>query len=225
LFVFLFHLLIVFIEKKYCVDILINTLKKGNYNCIGIHGDRSQDDRNFAIEQFNKGRIPLLIGTDVIGRGIDFDNVEYVINYDPPKNIDDYVHRLGRTGRCGKSGISITFLNNNDTNICRQLIPLLNKNKLRFPEFIYDIKNGYSSNNSNNYQRNNGNSRGAYGGGGSRGGFKSGGEYRSSGNGEERDFKKSYNNSYNNNNNNESNERRFGDFSKTSQFKFNFDKH
>jgi len=95
---------------------------------------------------FNKGKIPLLIGTDVIGRGIDFPNVKYIINYDAPKTLDDYIHRIGRTGRCGNTGEAITFFSKND-NIAfgKDLIRFLQKNKIEPPKFMVDICYGGKS--------------------------------------------------------------------------------
>jgi ATP-dependent RNA helicase DBP3 len=78
-------------------------------SCTAIHGDKSQADRFSALAQFKSGEIPLLIATDVAARGLDIPNVEYVINYTFPLTIEDYVHRIGRTGRGGNKGIAHTL--------------------------------------------------------------------------------------------------------------------
>lgn len=130
---------LVFVDKKKSVDDLHRTLTKANYNCITIHGDKTQFDRNNALEKFKIGKIPLLIGTDVIGRGIDFPNVGTIINYDTPKNLDDYIHRIGRTGRCGNTGVSISFLNENTRPIIPDLYYLLEKNQMEIPDFLYNM--------------------------------------------------------------------------------------
>lgn len=137
---------IVFVERKYEVDSLTHALQTAKYNCIGIHGDKSQDERNFCIEEFNKGKIPLLIATDVVGRGIDFPNVKFIFNYDCPKNVDDYIHRIGRTGRCGKKGVSITFINWDNIGFVRQVVKLLNKQKIEIPQFMSDMLNNNYNN-------------------------------------------------------------------------------
>jgi ATP-dependent RNA helicase DBP3 len=89
-------------------------LKRHGYKVGGIHGDMSQDARTRSLEQFKSATCPLLIATDVAARGIDIPNVEYVINVTFPLTIEDYCHRIGRTGRAGKTGISHTFFTIHD---------------------------------------------------------------------------------------------------------------
>ena len=72
--------------------------------CVAVHGDISQSQRTAAVEQFKSGEVPLLIATDVAARGLDIPDVEAVINYSFPLTTEDYVHRIGRTGRAGKTG-------------------------------------------------------------------------------------------------------------------------
>lgn len=133
---------------------------QGNYNCAVIHGDKTQFERTSVIEKFKAGKIPILIATDVIGRGIDFPNVSYIFNYDTPKNVDDYVHRIGRTGRCGNTGKSYSFINENSRPIINDLYSLLKKQRIEIPDFIERMyrenKGGYgvgpkTSNYNNNY--------------------------------------------------------------------------
>jgi len=90
-----------------------------------IHGDRSQREREMALESFRSGRTPILVATDVAARGLDIASVAHVINYDLPNDIDDYVHRIGRTGRAGNTGIATAFYNDKNRNICRDLVQLL----------------------------------------------------------------------------------------------------
>ena len=85
-------------------------LSHANYNAIAIHGDKTQLKRNEAIKKFTDGNVPILIATDVASRGLDFPVVSYVFNYDMPTNIDDYVHRIGRTGRGHSLGKALTFV-------------------------------------------------------------------------------------------------------------------
>ncbi|MFO0515287.1 MAG: C-terminal helicase domain-containing protein [bacterium] len=126
-------------DRKKLVDDLHKILSKANYSCIAIHGDKTQFDRNNALDKFKEGKIPILIGTDVIGRGIDFPNVSCIINYDTPKNIDDYIHRIGRTGRCGSKGISYSFINERTKPLLRDLYYLLTKQGVSIPSFIEEM--------------------------------------------------------------------------------------
>ena len=118
---------------------MYKTLTRSSYNCIAIHGDKSQIERNAALEKFKQGKVPIMIGTDVIGRGIDFPNVSYIFNFDTPKNIDDYIHRIGRTGRCGSKGTSISFINENTRPLINDLYNLLIKHNCEVPQFLYNM--------------------------------------------------------------------------------------
>ncbi|KAJ1447765.1 P-loop containing nucleoside triphosphate hydrolase protein [Pelagophyceae sp. CCMP2097] len=94
--------------KKECarLEIMLNRNKE---SCVAIHGDMSQQARNDAFNAFRSGEVPTLVATDVAARGLDIPNVEIVINFSFPLTIEDYVHRIGRTGRAGKHGIAETF--------------------------------------------------------------------------------------------------------------------
>ena len=77
---------------------------------MAIHGNKSQNQRQKALDEFKRNGLQILIATDVASRGIDIDNVTHVINYDAPATYEDYVHRIGRTGRAGKKGVALTFV-------------------------------------------------------------------------------------------------------------------
>ena len=145
---------LIFLEKKKSVDKLEDFLLSRNYNAIGIHGDKIQSERQKAIKQFSSGDIPILVATDVASRGLDFPNVSYVFNFDMPKNIEDYVHRIGRTGRVGNKGKAISFYNENNKQIGFALVNELKKSGQKIPEFLeeFDYYNNYNYNYSNNYQ-------------------------------------------------------------------------
>ena len=90
-------------------------LQRRGWNAVAVHGDISQAQRTAAVESFKSGEVPLLVATDVAARGLDIPDVEAVINYSFPLTTEDYVHRIGRTGRAGKSGIAHTmFVGAND---------------------------------------------------------------------------------------------------------------
>ena len=139
---------IIFLEKKKSVDKLEGFLLNRNYNAIGIHGDKLQVERQKAIKKFSSGEIPILVATDVASRGLDFPNVSYVFNFDMPKNIEDYIHRIGRTGRVGNKGKAISFYNENNKQIAEALVKELKKANQNIPDFLeeYDYKyNNYNN--------------------------------------------------------------------------------
>jgi len=105
-------------------------------NATSIHGDRTQHEREYALDQFRAGRCPVLVATDVASRGLDIPNVLHVINYDMPSQIDDYVHRIGRTGRCGNTGTAISFVNERCQSVLRPLYELLKENEQPVPQFL-----------------------------------------------------------------------------------------
>lgn len=105
-----FEKTIVFGETKYGVQRLADTLAKHGFNAEAIHGNKSQSQRDRAIRNFKGNSADVLVATDVAARGLDIPDVSHVINFDPPKAYDDYVHRIGRTGRAGKNGTALTFV-------------------------------------------------------------------------------------------------------------------
>ncbi|TVR28516.1 MAG: DEAD/DEAH box helicase [Balneolaceae bacterium] len=106
---------IIFTSTKKGTDELHRLLKKEGIKSESIHGDRTQDERNRALSAFKNGQVPVIVATDVLARGIDIKGVSIIINYDVPNNTDDYIHRIGRTGRYDKSGIAITFVTRRDS--------------------------------------------------------------------------------------------------------------
>ena len=127
---------IIFLETKKSVDNLENFLSKRNYNVLAIHGDKPQIQRQEAIRLFSNGEVPILIATDVASRGLDFPNVSYVFNFDMPKNIEDYIHRIGRTGRVGNKGMAISFYNDKNKVIAEDLVKEMIKAKQEIPDFL-----------------------------------------------------------------------------------------
>lgn len=103
-------LCMIFGRTKRRVDELITALQTRGYDVEGIHGDMRQDKREKVIQRFKRGEIKILVATDVAARGLDISGVSHVINFDLPQEIESYVHRIGRTGRAGKTGTSITFV-------------------------------------------------------------------------------------------------------------------
>ena len=101
---------IVFVRTKRRADTCVRRLARSGFKCEAIHGDRSQGQRQRALAAFRDGRVQVLVATDVLARGIDVSDVRYVINFDVPEEPTDYIHRIGRTGRAGEEGWSLTFV-------------------------------------------------------------------------------------------------------------------
>lgn len=116
---------LIFVETKRKADVLQHYLQNQDFYVASIHGDRSQSDREDALNAFKSNQVQILVATDVAARGLDIPDVSLVINYDTPQNIEDYVHRIGRTGRAGNTGVAISFINENNRPIARDLYDLL----------------------------------------------------------------------------------------------------
>lgn len=101
---------IVFARTRHRADAACRKLKRAGYHAEAIHSDRSQNQRKRALDNFASGETDILVATDVLARGIDVDEVSYVVNYDVPVQAEDYVHRIGRTGRAGAEGFAVTFV-------------------------------------------------------------------------------------------------------------------
>lgn len=101
---------LVFTRTKHRADRVAKQLRNAGIDCAAIHGDRSQSQRQSALDAFKRGRHRILVATDVVARGIDIDDVSHVINFDLPNTPEDYIHRIGRTARAGRSGSAITFI-------------------------------------------------------------------------------------------------------------------
>ncbi|XP_022722478.1 DEAD-box ATP-dependent RNA helicase 21 [Durio zibethinus] len=116
---------IVFVNTKKNADTISKNLDKAGYKVTTLHGGRSQEQREISLEGFRAKRYNVLVATDVAGRGIDIPDVAHVINYDMPGNIEMYTHRIGRTGRAGKTGVATTFLTLHDTDVFFDLKQML----------------------------------------------------------------------------------------------------
>ncbi|XP_026569452.1 ATP-dependent RNA helicase DDX3X isoform X4 [Pseudonaja textilis] len=132
-------LTLVFVETKKGADSLEHFLYLEGYACTSIHGDRSQRDREEALHQFRSGRSPILVATAVAARGLDISNVKHVINFDLPSDIEEYVHRIGRTGRVGNLGLATSFFNERNINITKDLLDLLVEAKQEVPSWLENM--------------------------------------------------------------------------------------
>ncbi|KAJ5666097.1 ATP-dependent RNA helicase ded1 [Penicillium maclennaniae] len=132
-------LTLIFVETKRMADSLSDFLINQRFPATAIHGDRTQRERERALELFRNGRCPILVATAVAARGLDIPNVTHVINYDLPTDIDDYVHRIGRTGRAGNTGIATAFFNRGNRGVVRDLLELLKEAHQEVPAFLESI--------------------------------------------------------------------------------------
>ncbi|KAK9763206.1 ATP-dependent RNA helicase ded1 [Basidiobolus ranarum] len=188
-------LTLIFVETKRMADTLCDFLMYQNFPATSIHGDRSQRERERALETFRSGRTPILVATAVAARGLDIPNVTHVINYDLPTDIDDYVHRIGRTGRAGNVGISTAFFNRGNKGIVRELTDLLKDANQEIPQWLGAIAREGSYGSNNRY-------RGRGGGRGGRGGFNGNRDYRKFNNNHGNNHNGNHGGNYSSNSNN-----------------------
>lgn len=132
-------LTLVFVETKKGADSLEEFLHTEGYPVTSIHGDRSQREREDALRQFRSGNTPILVATAVAARGLDIPHVKHVINFDLPSDIEEYVHRIGRTGRMGNLGLATSFFNDRNRNLATGLLDLLIEAKQEFPSWLEGV--------------------------------------------------------------------------------------
>ncbi|XP_030875232.1 probable ATP-dependent RNA helicase DDX43 [Leptonychotes weddellii] len=137
---------IVFVSRKAVADHLSSDLILRHVSVESLHGNREQSDRERALENFKTGKVRILIATDLASRGLDVLDITHVYNYDFPRNIEEYVHRVGRTGRAGRTGISITLLTRNDWRVAGELINILERARQSIPEDLVAMAKRYEVN-------------------------------------------------------------------------------
>ncbi|WZY83172.1 hypothetical protein YC2023_029556 [Brassica napus] len=129
---------IIFCSTKRMCDQLTRNLTR-QFGAAAIHGDKSQPERDNVLNQFRSGRTPVLVATDVAARGLDVKDIRAVINYDFPNGVEDYVHRIGRTGRAGATGQAFTFFGDQDSKHASDLIKILEGADQRVPPQIREM--------------------------------------------------------------------------------------
>jgi ATP-dependent RNA helicase DDX5/DBP2 len=129
---------IIFCSTKRMCDTLSRNLSR-DFGAAAIHGDKSQSERDFVLSQFRSGRTPILVATDVAARGLDIKDIRVVVNYDFPTGVEDYVHRIGRTGRAGATGLAYTFFSEQDGKYAKDLIKVLEGANQKVPPELKDI--------------------------------------------------------------------------------------
>ena len=130
------HRVIIFTESKKKTKELALSVIRAGYNARAMHSDLNQAERDEVMYLFRSGKIDILVATDIVARGIDIDDIALVINFDVPKDEEDYVHRIGRTARAGNGGRAVTFVNDKDMLFFRQIERFLGKEiyKEKMPE-------------------------------------------------------------------------------------------
>jgi ATP-dependent RNA helicase RhlE len=108
------ELVLVFMSGKRAADNIAAKFRKHGFAAESFHGDLIQEDRNYTLEEFRAKKLQVLFATDLISRGLDINDITCVINFDLPRSTDDYIHRIGRTARAGKSGMAISFIDHED---------------------------------------------------------------------------------------------------------------
>lgn len=145
------HKILVFTDTKRECDNLAYVLNKQRHrSCAAIHGDKDQRERERVLNDFRNGRVSTLIATDVAARGLDIDDVGFVINYDFPHTVEDYVHRIGRTGRANQTGTAYSLITEKHSKCVNDLIKVLEESGSEVPEALIRMKpndrrrNGYN---------------------------------------------------------------------------------
>lgn len=130
--------IILFVNKKITADSVYKQIRETKYRAVALHSGKSQMQRSEAFIDFKNGKYDILIATDVAGRGLDIEGVDFVINYDCPQDIDKYSHRIGRTGRAGRNGTAFTILTKEDEGMYYDLVKYLKATKQDIPKELED---------------------------------------------------------------------------------------
>jgi ATP-dependent RNA helicase DDX5/DBP2 len=124
---------LIFTQTKRNADLITKDLRMDGWPARVLHGDKGQSERDWVLQEFRNGKSPLMVATDVASRGLDIDDIKLVINYDMPPQIEDYIHRIGRTGRAGNKGTAICFFTPQDSKRAPELIKILEDAKQDIP--------------------------------------------------------------------------------------------
>ncbi|XP_076309487.1 putative ATP-dependent RNA helicase DDX5 isoform X1 [Tachypleus tridentatus] len=148
---------LVFVETKKKVDDLTRRMRRDGWPAMCIHGDKAQPERDWVLNEFRGGKSPILVATDVAARGLDVEDIKFVINFDYPNCSEDYVHRIGRTARSNKSGTAYTFFTPNNIKQASDLISVLKEaNQVVNPKLyeLMEMSKGVSSGRGRNRWKN-----------------------------------------------------------------------
>jgi len=130
---------LIFTQTKKGADGLVDQLHQSGIHAVSLHGDKTQGQRDYIMRLFKTGRCNILIATDLAARGLDVPDIKFVVNYDFPGQLEDYIHRVGRTGRAGREGCSYTFFTREDWKHAYKFIDILEETRQTVPEDLYRI--------------------------------------------------------------------------------------
>jgi ATP-dependent RNA helicase RhlE len=133
---------LIFTRTKHGADKLLGELRRGGIQAETMHGDRSQSERTRALENFKSGATRVLVATDIAQRGLDIFGISHVVNYDVPTQAEDYVHRIGRTGRAAATGDAFTFMSPDEISMVRLIESVLGQQIPRIQVPGYDFGSG-----------------------------------------------------------------------------------
>lgn len=133
---------LIFVQTKRLADQLTQKMRRNGLPGLCIHGDKSQTEREWVLREFKSGKAPILLATDIAARGLDVNDIKYVINFDYPSSSEDYVHRIGRTGRQNKKGTSYTFFTTQNAAQAGDLIKVLEEAKQNVPQELREMAFG-----------------------------------------------------------------------------------
>ncbi|QSL64619.1 hypothetical protein MERGE_001920 [Pneumocystis wakefieldiae] len=131
--------ILIFVSTKRIADSITKYLRQDGWPALAIHGDKQQSERDWVLNEFRTGKCPIMVATDVASRGIDVKDVKYVINYDYPNSSEDYVHRIGRTGRAGAKGTAVTLFTTDNAKQARDLLMVLRDSKQEIPPALVEM--------------------------------------------------------------------------------------
>lgn len=136
--------IVIFAETKRGCEELCRELQNDRLPAASLHGDKPQrvgtkQERDYVLRDFRSGRVSIMVATDVAARGLDVKDISYVINYDFPSQVEDYVHRIGRTARAGATGTAISFFTRNNSRMAHDLIKVLKEANQAIPEALYSM--------------------------------------------------------------------------------------
>jgi ATP-dependent RNA helicase DDX46/PRP5 len=134
---------LIFVDRQEKADDLLKELMIKGYPCMSIHGGKDQVDRDSTISDFKKGVVPLLVATSVAARGLDVKQLKLVVNYDAPNHLEDYVHRAGRTGRAGNTGVAVTFVTPEQENCAPGIAKALEQSEQPVPERLNEMRKAH----------------------------------------------------------------------------------
>ena len=153
---------LVFVETKKGCDMLTRSLRMDGFQARAMHGDKSQEERDWVLREFKSCQSTLLVATDVAARGLDVDDIRMVVNFDFPNDMESYIHRIGRTGRAGKKGTAISFfVSEKNGRLAKEMVDILNRANQSVPSELQALAS-YSAPRGGGGGRGRGRGRGRY---------------------------------------------------------------